>query len=85
MKGMSKVVSTANMGSMGQSSIMHDAKVRQDIKDPLLIDIDTYMTELVTKITSAGVEKLKKITQIYHDNKEKIAEHDDHEEDDVEA
>lgn len=57
MKGMSQVISQVGLGSMGNSSAANNlisGQTNKDIKDPLLLDIDKYMTELVGKITSNG-------------------------------
>ena len=62
MKGMSQVISQVGFGATGNSSAANNlisGQANKDIKDPLLLDIDKYMTELVGKITATGTAKLK--------------------------
>jgi len=58
----------------GNSSAMNilAGKNDKDIKDPLLLDIDNYMTELVKKIHSAGASNMKSFIKIYKDNQDKL-------------
>tara|TARA_B110000285_G_C15106323_1_gene608225 strand:+ start:1926 stop:2189 length:264 start_codon:yes stop_codon:yes gene_type:complete len=63
---------------MGNSSAANNliggGQNAKDIKDPLLQDIDNYMTELVGKINVTGATKLKNIVDIYKKNQDKLIE-----------
>ena len=56
----------------------------KDIKDPLLLDIDKYMTELVEKIQIQGAASLKTYNKIYKDNQDKLVNGNAGEDSDVE-
>ena len=87
MKGMSQVISQVGLGSMGNSSAANNlisGQTNKDIKDPLLLDIDKYMTELVGKITSNGTAQLKNFVKIYQDNQDKLQNGNNAEDSDVE-
>jgi len=47
------------MGNSVDGNNLLGAQNNKDIKDPLLLDIDKYMTELVGKISSTGAGNLK--------------------------
>lgn len=90
MKGMSVVAfSQGELGSMGNSSAANNligggGSGVKDIKDPLLQDIDKYMTELIGKISTSGTAKLKNIIDIYKDNQDKLIAGNNGDDDDVE-